>query len=170
MKYHTFNNKGFTRLNFSKKNLGGFTVLELLMVISIIAILATIVMLSFSSFRNSSALQTTSEDVISVLNKARNNTIASKDGYQYGVHFSANNMTLFRGTSFVSGDSTNEVSTFDPAIQVASTALAGGGSDVIFQKLTGKTDYYGTLTLQVISDSSKTAVISIEKTGVVGFQ
>lgn len=157
MKNYTHNNKGFT-------------ILELLMVISIIAVLATIITLSFSNFRNSSTLQTTSEDVVSILNKARSNTIASKDGYQYGVHFSTNDITLFRGTSFVSGDANNEIRTLDTAVQVASTALAGGGSDVVFQKLTGKTDYYGTLTIQVVSDSSKTAVISIGETGVVGFQ
>lgn len=157
MKYHAFNNKGFT-------------VLELLMVISIIAVLATIITLSFSSFRNSSALQTTSEDVVSILNKARSNTIASKDGYQYGVHFATNDVTIFRGASFVAGDGSNEVHTLDTAVQIASTAFAGGGSDVLFKKFTGKTDNYGTTTLQVIPDPSKTAIISIEETGVVGFQ
>lgn len=148
----------------------GFTLTELLMVVSIIAVLATIIILSFSNFRNSSALQTTSEDVVSILNKARSNTIASKDGYQYGVHFSTNDVTLFRGASFVFGDTNNEVRTLDTAVEVASTAFNGGGSDVVFQKLTGKTSNYGTATLHVMSDSSKTAVISIGETGVVGFQ
>ena len=148
----------------------GLTILELLIVVSIMAILATIIMLSFASFRNNSALQTASEDTISILNKARGNTIASKDGYQYGVHFGTNDITLFRGTVFVSGDSSNEVHTLDTAIQVGTIALSGGGSDVIFQKFTGKTDQYGTTTLQVASDSSKNVVINIEKTGIVGFQ
>lgn len=148
----------------------GFTILELLIVVSIIAVLATIITLSFSSFRNSSALQTASENAISVLNKARSNTIASKDGYQYGVHFDTNSLTIFRGGSFTSGDSNNEVYALDMAIQVSATSFVGGGADVIFQKFTGKTDQYGMATLQVISEPAKVVVISIEQTGVVGFQ
>ncbi|OHA84332.1 MAG: hypothetical protein A2937_01170 [Candidatus Yonathbacteria bacterium RIFCSPLOWO2_01_FULL_47_33b] len=148
----------------------GFTILELLMVISIIAVLAAIIMLSFTSFRNSSALQTTSENTISILNKARSNTIGSKDGYQYGVHFGTNDATLFRGATFVVGDSSNEIYALDVAVQVSATSFTGGGSEVLFQKFTGKTDQYGTITLQVSSDPTKTVTISIEETGVVGFQ
>lgn len=148
----------------------GVTILELLIVVAIIAVLATIVMLSFSSFRQNSALQTNAENIVSMLSKARSNTIASKDGYQYGVHFATGDVTIFRGASYVSGDGNNEVYTLDAALEISAISLTGGGSDVVFQKFTGKTAQYGTTTIRVIADSTKTTVISIEQTGSIGFQ
>ena len=49
----------------------GFTLIELLGSLAIIAVLVTIIFTSMSSFRNSKALQTVSEDVLSLLDEAK---------------------------------------------------------------------------------------------------
>lgn len=59
-----------------KKYQKGITMLEILIVLAIIAIISTIVILNLSSFRNERAIRNTIEDVISLLNEARNNTIS----------------------------------------------------------------------------------------------
>ena len=71
-----------------EKNLSqGVTALELLMVVAIMAILAAIVISPFAQFRNSKVLDTAGENALSILARARGNTLSSKNSYQYRVHF-----------------------------------------------------------------------------------
>ena len=69
----------------------GLLLIELLGSLAIIAVLVTIIFTSMSSFRNSKALQTVSEDVLSPLDEAKNNTLSAKDNYSYGLHFELQN-------------------------------------------------------------------------------
>lgn len=141
--------------------------IELLASISIIAVLAAIVFGSMNSFRNSKALQIVSEDALSLLDEAKNNTLSAKDNYAYGVHFESAKMVLFRGMTYSSSDTTNKKVDVDNAVQIYSINLAGGGSEVLFQRLTGKTSQNGTVMIRLKSDNSKTKTIMIAESGVV---
>ncbi|OHA79281.1 MAG: hypothetical protein A2747_02460 [Candidatus Yonathbacteria bacterium RIFCSPHIGHO2_01_FULL_44_41] len=158
--------RGFTLQNFSRKNLGGFTALELLMVIAILGILSAIILTPFKAFRNSKVLDTASEETLALLSEARGDTLSGKGGYQYGVHFEASQIVLYRGATYSAGDANNKAVVLDNALEVSSIALAGGGADVLFDRLTGKTAQNGTAVIRVKSDTSKVRTITIEKTGV----
>ncbi len=67
MKLH-FDRKGFTRLNFSAKNLGGFTLIEMLIVIAIIGILASIVLVGLGPVQRSARDSRRASDLRSVQN------------------------------------------------------------------------------------------------------
>ena len=144
----------------------GFTALELLMVVSIMTLLVAIIISPFAEFRNSKVLDTTSEETLALLSEARGNTLSAKDGYQYGVHFEAAQIVLYRGATYSSSDINNKTVVLDSALEVSSIALAGGGSDVLFEKLTGKTLKGGTVVIRVKSDTSKTRTITITGTGI----
>lgn len=144
----------------------GFTVIELLASISIIVVLATIVFGSINSFRNSKALQIVSEDILSLLDEARNNTLSSKNNYAYGVHFELAKIVLFQAPTYSDLNATNKTIEIDSAVQIYGIALVGGGSDVIFQKLTGKTSQNGTITIRLKSNNSKTKTVKIEGSGI----
>ena len=144
----------------------GFTLIELLGSLAIIAVLVTIIFTSMSSFRNSKALQTVSEDVLSLLDEAKNNTLSAKDNYSYGVHFESAKMVLFRAPTYSGLEVTNKKVDVDNAVQIYSIVLAGGGPNVIFQKLTGKTSQNGTVIIRLKSDNSKTKTIVIAESGV----
>jgi len=153
-----------------EKNLSqGVTALELLMVVAIMAILAAIVISPFAQFRNSKVLDTAGENALSILARARGNTLSSKNSYQYGVHFESAQMVLFRGAIYNSLDANNEAVALDGALEIYPTppSLTGGGSDVIFDRLTGKTSQDGTVVIRVKSDTSKTRTITVNATGVV---
>ena len=78
-------------------------------------------------------------------------------------------MVLFRGAIYDSLDANNEAVALDSALEIYPTppSLTGGGSDVIFDRLTGKTNQDGTVIIRVKSDTSKTRTITINATGVV---
>lgn len=146
----------------------GISVIEILIVVSIIGILAAIVLPSLSLFRREQTLNNTTGDVVSLLNSARNNTISSLSSNNYGVHFQSDRATYFTGSVFNSGDATNVPLVFDSSVTIPSINginLNGGGSDVIFTRLTGDTPNYGTIIVALTSDSTRKKTISISKTG-----
>jgi prepilin-type N-terminal cleavage/methylation domain-containing protein len=148
----------------------GISLIEILVVISILAIIVAIVVPNFSKFHNQQALLNTTEDVISLLNEARNNTISSKDSNTYGIHFETSKATLFAGTTYVINSSNKQI-IFDKAVSIPLSGgiiLNGGGSDVVFDRLTGETTKYGTVIVRLISDASSQKTINISKLGVIG--
>lgn len=147
------------------KNLG-FTILELLISLSVMAIVIVIVMTAFISFRKSHALVSDTDTVIEVLRQARNQTLSSKNSSVYGVHFAASKITLFAGGTYSSGSGTNQDFFLNATDTILTISLAGGGSDVVFQRLSGETAQNGTITISSPS-TSQSKVVTIYKTGVV---
>lgn len=143
--------------------------LEILIVLAIIAIISTIVILNLSSFRNERAIRNTIEDVISLLNEARNDTISSLNSLNYAVHLDDDKATLFSGVTFDENNSENKILDFEQSVLIPNggISLNGGGDDVIFEKITGNTNNYGTITIQIGSDTGSSQVININKLGVI---
>ena len=107
-----------------------------------------------------------SEDILSLIDEARGDTLSAKDGYSYGVHFESAKIVIFRGTVYSSSDSSNKTVDVDGAVDVYNVSLTGGGQDVLFQRLTGKTGQNGTVMIRLKSDNSKTKTITIEVSGI----
>ncbi len=144
----------------------GFTLIELLIVIGVTVLLCAIILSTLIGFRKNQALEKDTEIVIQLLNQARAQTVSSKGATVYGVHFTAPQVVLFTGSTYVSGSITNQVVDLTSTDTILTISLAGGGSDVIFQRLTGQTSQNGTV---VISSPgiSRTKTVTIYKTGVV---
>jgi len=146
----------------------GISLIEIIIVIGIISIISAIIIPNLSSFRNQQAMVNTREDIISLLNEARNSTISSKNSTTYGVHFMTNTATLFEGTVFVDSVNNKEI-VFNPSVLIPTTGgiNLGGGNDVVFKRITGNTLNSGTIVLQLSSDASNQKVISISPVGVI---
>lgn len=154
---------------FSKKNNAGFTLVELLVVITIISLLTVATISIFVRFRNNQAFSKDREMIVSVLRDARNQTLTSKDSSQYGVHVSASKITFFVGSVYSSGASSNKNFPLMSADTVLTANLTGGGSDIIFNRLSGETNQDGTVSM-FSSSLAKTKIITIYKTGLIESQ
>lgn len=154
-----------SKLNFAK----GFTMLELLIVMGIMAVLGAIILSTFVNFRKNQALQKDTEAVVELLNQARNQTISSKNLSAYGVHFDSTSIVLFIGPTFDPSSITNQVITLNSTDTILSVTLNGGGNDVIFNRISGETDHTGTV---VVSSPGllKSKTVTIYNTGVVESQ
>jgi uncharacterized protein (TIGR02145 family)/prepilin-type N-terminal cleavage/methylation domain-containing protein len=62
---------GFTRLNFTPKNYGGFTIVELLVVIVIIGILATLTIVSYTGISNKASVSSLQSDLSNSLKRLK---------------------------------------------------------------------------------------------------
>ncbi|KKU43464.1 MAG: gyrase subunit B protein [Microgenomates group bacterium GW2011_GWA1_46_7] len=86
-------------------NARGITLLELLVVLGVLAIVATLLTGALAEFRTTSALAEAKSEIIGILRDARSRTIASRNNMQYGVHFdlAENIVALFEGDTYNAG-------------------------------------------------------------------
>jgi prepilin-type N-terminal cleavage/methylation domain-containing protein len=145
----------------------GFTLVETLMVVAITVIVATIAFFSFSGYGSMEAISKDQGRVVSVLEKARALTLDSYNSSVYGVHFAANTVTVFAGAAYSPADPANIVTNLSPKVYIKNVSLAGGGSDIIFNRLSGETNQPGTTTLALVSASTTTSTIVVYGTGLV---
>ncbi|MDP6249540.1 MAG: hypothetical protein QGH26_01800 [Candidatus Pacebacteria bacterium] len=145
----------------------GFTMTETIIIVAVSIILFAIIVSAFSGFNKNQSLNSTSSEVVSVLNEARALTLASLDNKAYGVHFQSDKVIFFKGSVFSSSDPDNKITTISSKISISNISLNGGGDDIIFQRLTGKTDQDGTITLSLVSDPSKSKTITVGVSGII---
>ena len=155
----------FTNAQFRMRN-AGFTLLEMVMVLAVIAIISAISVSSFLRVNRDRAIITETEKVLSLVGKARSFTLAAKDGRAYGVHFEQGKAVLFLGPTYNAATASNEAQVLNKEVRISAISLAGGGSEVVFSKLTGTTAQSGTITLALVNDASITKVITIAATGI----
>ena len=152
-----------------RKN-SGFSLIEIIAVIAIGAVLVAVIVVSFSSFRNSKTVDITADQVLSVINEARVKTVSSEDYSRFGVHFETSRVVLFKGDVFTEPNSSNTETPVSPLVEISNISLNGGGADIVFQKLTGKTGNYGSLRVRLKSDNNKYKTISVKSTGIANIQ
>jgi prepilin-type N-terminal cleavage/methylation domain-containing protein len=160
----------YIHINKNVRVQAGFTLVELIIVLSIIALLAGIMMPSLSGFHNEQALRNTTEDVLSLLNQARSDTLGSLNATNYSVAIGSDRVTYFAGSTFSNSDPSNQVVMLDSSVTVAPSigiSLNGGGSTVTFDRLTGDTSTYGTIILELIADPTQQKTITVSKTGLI---
>ena len=147
----------------------GFTLIEIILVVGIFAILLTVSMAAFGSFRDDSQLQNTTNDIQAVLRLAQNKTVASEGAEQYGVYFnvssSPHEYILFGGASYASG-AVETIYRLSDLVQFSSTIFSGlSGQEVVFDRIQGTTTNYGEVVLQSTLDAVNTRIISVSGGG-----
>ncbi|MDD3662826.1 MAG: hypothetical protein PHT84_03095 [Candidatus Pacebacteria bacterium] len=143
----------------------GFSLVELLVIIVILFLLTIIVVPRLIDFQREQALKNTTENIISLLNQAKTDSLSSLNSSNYGVHFTTNSAVYFVGDTFNSSDLNNYQIDFDSGVAISEINLNGGGDDVIFPKLTGDPIGYGTITLYLTSVPDRQKIISVSQTG-----
>lgn len=150
--------------NFYKK---GITVIELLVVLAVLGIIFSIVFPQFSKIRENQVLKSGVQDILSSLDKARSQTLASLNSSVYGVHFQADKIIIFKGADFSTRDTAKDetINIITPAT-ISSVALGCTPTipcNIFFNRLSGSPSTYGTIT---ISTPNYSKIITISATGV----
>ncbi|MDQ3245204.1 MAG: prepilin-type N-terminal cleavage/methylation domain-containing protein [bacterium] len=141
----------------------GMTLVEILLVLSILVVLLIVVLPNFARFRSSQVLSATVSDILSSLDKARSQSLNSLDSSEYGVHFDSNQIVIFKGIVYSALTATNEIIPISSPASLSTITLASGGSDVYFARLSGAPSTTGTV---VVTVSSLTKTITIGATGI----
>lgn len=147
----------------------GFTLIELLIVVGIIGVLLIITLSRIGNFGSQSDLDTTAQRIVSTLQIARNQTLASESGDVYGVHFESDKYVLFKGATYDLLDTANKENDISTTT-ISSITLLPSGADVVFDRVRGTTSNSGSVTLQLVADASKTKIIVINALGQTSLQ
>jgi prepilin-type N-terminal cleavage/methylation domain-containing protein len=151
--------------NFFKK---GMTIIEVLVVIAVLGIIFSIVIPQFSKMRENQVLKSGVVNVLSSINKARSQTLASLNSSEYGVHFQSDKVIIFKGTIFSTSDSNNETINLTAPASISNVTISGvsgASGNIYFNRLSGMPSNTGinTITISTISYSKN---ITISATGV----
>ena len=137
----------------------GFTLIELILAISIIAILFGLSTMNLLHAQNSTTVTTVEETLISDLKSQQTKAMNGTDsGGSFGIHFSSDSTyTLFQGTSYDPSSGSNSPITID--------AITFSGNDVVFSSINGETT--ATTITVAHTNGLETKTIQLNKYGAV---
>lgn len=148
----------------------GFTFIEFITALSIFVVLAVMSVGVYFAFRPQNVLEADARRVESVLRLARTRTLSSLNSSNFGVYMEAAQVVLFEGSAYDSGDPGNEIFELASVNEIYDITLAGGGDEVVFDKLTGTTEQAGTVSLRVKADSAQTRTVYIQGIGAISLE
>lgn len=143
----------------------GFSLLELIVTIGIISITSAIAVTSYYMLVSQADLSGNAKNIISTLNLARSETVTSDQANPWGVHFEINKYALFKGPIYNAADSSTKTYTLPSSLEISTITLNGGGSEVLFTRITGLTTNYGNITIRNKTQTTNLVNITIEASG-----
>jgi prepilin-type N-terminal cleavage/methylation domain-containing protein len=141
---------------------GGFTLIEVMMSVTIIAILVGLSAPVYETFVRRNDLDLVTQNIASTLRRAEAYARSGNGDADWSVEIQTSTATLFQGTNFA-GRNTN----FDETVAIPTSVTRSGLSEVQFTKFTSAPNTSGTITLT--STTSSTRTITINAQGMVDY-
>lgn len=129
---------------------GGFTLLELLLVIGVAIFIAAFTIPIGFRFFQTQTLDETTDNILGTLRRAQNQAIFQKNDSAFGVKFLPGSYVLFQGNSYAERNQSE-----DESFTLAGGITISGINEVVFAKLTGRPNTSGTLTIMFSDDSRR---------------
>jgi len=145
----------------------GFSLIEILIVVSVLTILAGLMAPGFNFFKQQSTLDGATQEIIQTLRLAQNKTLASEGDSNFGVYFETYKFVIFKGSVYSAASTTNEVHHLDSSLNISSLSFSGSANSVVFDRLTGTTANYGSLIVRQANDASTNKTIYIDSSGII---
>lgn len=138
-------------------NKKGLTFIEIMLTISIAALITSMGFASFYQWRNNVSLINQVDELKSNIVEVRQMAISAAGETGWGIHFEATQYIIFSGDSYNQTNVNNEIILLKSAhILNPDISLSNGNgaysSDLIFEKFSGQTINTGTITL--VSDNN----------------
>lgn len=151
-----------SRFTFHEK---GFTLIEVIIAMAVAVAVGSIAFVGYRSMSAGSELKTAAFKAVDILNLARQRTLASLAASNYGVHFEQGQFILFKGAIYDPLDPDNIFYPLTDSLEISEIVLNGGGSEVVFNRITGETANTGTVKIQVQDDSSRFKTVEVLSSG-----
>ena len=144
------------------KKEAGVSFLEIILVVALMAILATMAPIFYSRLILQNAVSNTTDQLTGSLRKAQLYSMMSKQGSGWSVNYSSNTITLYKGSTFLGHDTS-----FDEKSDVNANVSVSGITDISFARITGLPIPGGGITITISSSGNNSKTITINSQGVV---
>ncbi len=148
-------------LRSAKKLSQGFSLVEIIIVIGIIALLGGISTSVYNSFKAHENLEIATTGVVEAIRHAQGNSQVGKGDSVWGVKILSDSVLIFKGSSYTSRDSSA-----DQLLHFSGGVVASGLSEIVFAKLVGSTSDIGTI---ILTNSYGTKNIYINEKGTLTY-
>jgi prepilin-type N-terminal cleavage/methylation domain-containing protein len=151
----------------------GFTLVEILITISIIAVVSIVGFLSLFEYRDRQDLDLVVQEIVIILRNAQDRSISQESSSRYGVHFEnpaadgSGFYDLFSGVTYATGTIVSKA-TLRPTIQFSEPA-SGNSKDVIFSPVSGLPNASTTITISLRKDPAVLKTIIINANGQIQY-
>jgi prepilin-type N-terminal cleavage/methylation domain-containing protein len=151
------------------KSYSGFSLIEILLVISILVIISTSVFLWFANYQRQTEIESASKMIMSSLRDARSRSTSGKDFMKWGVFFDGanNKFILFRDEGGYAGATVKEETYLSKYVEFDSASLSGGCNEIIFEKINGATAQNCAIKIADKSNASNFIDITITSSGLI---
>ena len=145
----------------SQKVKEGFTVVEIMLVLGLVAVLASVLTPITLNFYRSEQLDAHTGAVVQALRRAQIQSMNLEDDSSFGVRFDFGEYVLFKGVSYLKREQD-----YDEIFKLPQGFSLDGLSEVVFSKIRGIPSDAGEIVLTI---ATQRAVISINEMGVVHY-
>jgi len=136
--------------------------LEVLLSLAIIALIAGISVPIYQALQIRNNLNIAAISTTQTWRRAQILAAAADGDSPWGVYATTGGLTLFKGANYVARDNT-----FDEIIEIPTSIVPTGMSEIIFNKFTGQPQSVGSLILT--SDNNETKTITINVKGAINY-
>lgn len=140
----------------------GFTLIEVLLSLTVIAVIVGVSAPIYQSFQNRNELDLATQSVVQSLRRAQILSQANDGDSTWGVYAESGSIVLFKGSSYAGRDSN-----YDELFDIPTNMGITGLTEIVFSKLTGYPNTTGTLAITSVNGESRN--ITINSRGGVGY-
>lgn len=140
----------------------GFTILEMLLVLTIVAFLAGVSAPIYMSFQARNELNVATTILVQSLRRAQTLSRAMENDETWGVYLDGSDLTIFNGASYSARNTE-----YDEIFSVGPLIYFSGNSEIVFDLSTGETSDTGDIIIN--SNNNETRTITINAKGMVDF-
>ncbi len=138
-----------------------FTLLEIMLTVSIFVLSASILSPIYLSAKNRDDLSTKTDILVSSLRRAQILSISGQGDSSWGVKILEDGLVIFKGDSYLTRDISQ-----DDVVSVNKIILTEGLDEVVFTKIFGETNNIGDIKLKL---RDKEITVGINKKGVIDY-
>ncbi len=142
------------RTNGSARSQGGYTLIEVLLVLTILALSTAMILPFLGHFQQQQTLSSVEQDLMQALRRAQHRAIILERSSAWGVAIQTHSFTTYAGSSYGTRNTA-----FDKTETVSAPFSVSGLSDVSFAQVTGLPGTTGTVT---VTDTTKGSSMHID--------
>jgi len=152
----------------------GFTLVELILVITILGLIIVFSSVVFSNQQSQISLESSILEVNSAIRESQNKSISQSQDTSgdenFGIYFTGSSYTVFKGNSYSAGNSTNFTRNFGSGIHLATINLPS--SQLVFDRITGRLTTYSQAQSSIVFSTfdNVTKTVTINPYGAITIQ